>query len=144
MPDMYYCEKRRGNKPLRLFIKDVCISQRPGPGDNPRVYWLWDTRLEPASTQLGPKIPVILMNFYSLRYIRDSEESITGAAIYLSAVLVEELSHCATPSLRNHRNWIRWLEKMHEELHDGTDRKNPKPRGQSRGKGKKEEEKGDQ
>jgi hypothetical protein len=117
VPDLYYREERRGKPPLRIFIKEKQIFQEPEPKDEPRIYWIWDKRLEPASTRLGNEIPTVMMNLYSLRYIRDCAESITGAGIYLSAVLVEELSHCATSSLWNHRNWIRWLDQMQEELH---------------------------
>jgi hypothetical protein len=102
----------------KVNIPKERIFQEPELTDNPMIFWIWESKLKPAFAigKLDP--PLIVMNLYSLKSMHDCDADIVGSALFLSAVLVEELTHCATFSLKNHKNWITWLKHLQEELHE--------------------------
>jgi hypothetical protein len=99
----------------KIIIPEEKIFQIPEPTDNPLIFWLWNPELKPAFTIRESSL--IIMNLYSVKEMKDCDADMVGSSLFLSAVLVEELTHCATLSLRNHKNWNKWLEHLQEELH---------------------------
>lgn len=100
--------------PNKIFIE-------PERTDDPFIFWIWERRLRPAFVIRGrdsnQHSNVLVMNLHGLRGMEDCPEDIIGCTHYLSAVMVEELSHCACHSLKNHRQWIRMLLALQEELY---------------------------
>jgi hypothetical protein len=108
-------EKKVVIPPNRIFIQ-------PDLTDDPLIFWVWEKRLKPAfvirSKSANQPANVLVINLHSLRGMKDCPEDIIGCTQYLSAVMVEELSHCACLSLRNHKQWIGMLQTLQEELHE--------------------------
>lgn len=100
-----------------IFIPENKVFQVPEMTDDPLIFWVWNTELKPAITVKVNRL-LIIMNLYSLKKMKDCEADMVGSSLFLSAVLVEELSHCSTGSIRNHKNWIIWLEQLQEELYE--------------------------
>jgi len=99
--------------PNRVFVE-------PDRTDDPLIFWVWSKDLKPAfvirSKDAHQTANVLIMNLHSLEGMEECPEDFTGCIYYLSAVLVEELSHCACRSLKNHKNWIGMLKDLQAEL----------------------------
>lgn len=114
--------KNRKGIETKVIIPPNKVFVEPEPTDDPLVFWIWEKRLKPAfvirnkSEKLSTN--VLIMNLHSLKGMEDCPEDHIGCMDYLSAVFVEELSHCACRSLKNHKQWIHMLQTLQEELRE--------------------------
>ena len=98
-------------------MKDECIFREPDVDDDPYIVWLWNRRLQSGNTFYAKPINLVTMNLRMAKKMHDCQEDMVGISLFMSAVLVEELTHCATRKIKNHKNWITQLVKLQEELH---------------------------
>lgn len=113
--------KNRKGIETKVIIPPNRVFVEPERTDDPLIFWIWERRLKPAfvirnkSDRQAPN--VLVMNLHSLKDMKDCQEDYIGCTQYLSAVMVEELSHCACRSLKNHKQWIGMLQALQEELY---------------------------
>jgi hypothetical protein len=103
-----------------IRIKDKYIFKEPDIDEDPYIIWVWNKRLQSGNTFYAKPINLVTMNLYMAKKMHDCPEDMVGISQFMSAVLVEELSHCATRSMKNHENWISFLVKLQEQLHYGV------------------------
>lgn len=116
--------KNRKGEEKKIVIPPNKIFVEPNRTDDPLIFWVWSKNLKPAfviRNAVEHSVNVLVMNLYSLKGMEDCPEDFDGCIYYLSAVLVEELSHCACRSLKNHKHWIGILQTLHEELSKGDE-----------------------
>jgi hypothetical protein len=101
-----------------LLVPEKYIFREPDIDEDPYIIWVWNRRLNSGNTWYSKPKNLVTMNLRMLKKMHDCPEDMIGSSLFMSAVLIEELSHCATRSLRNHENWIHILEKLQEELHN--------------------------
>jgi hypothetical protein len=113
--------KTKKGEDKKVVVPPNKIFVEPEPTDDPFIFWIWERRLKPAfiirSKDSNHSANVLVMNLHSLSGMEDCSEDIVGCTHYLSAVMVEELSHCASHSLKNHKQWIKMLKTLQEELY---------------------------
>lgn len=101
-----------------IIVREKYIFLAPDNAtDNPVIFWVWNRRLQSGNTFHSGPTDLVTMNLRMLKKMHDCQEDIVGASLFMSAVLVEELTHCATRSMKNHKNWITMLEALQTELH---------------------------
>jgi len=101
-------------KIAKIVIKRKHIFREPDLDDDPLIFWVWHKRLNSGNTFYAAPKNVITMNLHMLRKMHDCPEDIEGVCHFMSAVLVEELTHCATRSMKNHENWMRYLKCLNK------------------------------
>ena len=102
-------------KRLHHRIPKEHIFRTPLVKENPWIFIIWHRRMEPAIA-VRVRRHIIIINLYSLRKFNATEEEFKLLYHYLSSVMVEELSHCYTKSLKGHDKWIDQFMDLHEEL----------------------------
>jgi hypothetical protein len=107
--------KKNGGE-LMVTVPPKRIFEYPNDEDDPLIFWVWEYQFKPAFKCKRGKKDIVVMNFYSLKDMEDTPKDIADCGIYLSAVLVEELSHCATKSMRGHKGWIDMLTVLQQEF----------------------------
>lgn len=100
-----------------IRIKDKQIFREPDEDEDPYIIWVWNKRLQSGNTFYADPKNLVTMNLRMARKMRDCPEDIVGICQFMSAVLVEELTHCATQDMANHENWINFLVKLQEECY---------------------------
>ena len=101
-----------------ILIPEKYIFREPDRDENTYIFWVWNKRLNSGNTFYAKPKNLVTMNLRMLKKMHDCPEDIIGISLFMSAVLVEELSHCATYSLKNHKNWMQWLKFLQEELYE--------------------------
>lgn len=97
----------------KIIIPEKRIFGIPNWKDIPLFFWVYDRRIKPA---MAVAQKVIIVNFHSLNGMEDIPEEYRGVIIYLSCIIVEELVHCCTRSLKNHKKWVDFIINLHKEL----------------------------
>ena len=114
--------KNRKGEETKVIIPPNRVFVEPDRTDDPLIFWVWDKKLKPAfvirSKDTHQPTNVLIMNLHSLNGMKECPEDYVGCTQYLSAVLVEELCHCACRSLKNHKQWVGILQDLQEELYE--------------------------
>lgn len=100
-----------------IRVKDKCIFREPDEDEDPYIIWLWNKRLQSGNTFYAEPKNLVTMNLRMAKKMHDCQEDMVGICQFMSAVLVEELTHCATREMSNHENWNTILVKLQEECH---------------------------
>jgi hypothetical protein len=100
-----------------IRVKDKYIFKEPDEDETPYIIWVWNKRLQSGNTFYAKPINLVTMNLCMARKMHDCPEDVVGISQFMSAVLVEELTHCATRSMKNHANWNKMLIKLQEEMY---------------------------
>lgn len=103
-----------------IRIKDKHIFREPDEDDDPYIIWVWNKRLNSGNVFYAEPKNVVTMNLRMVRKMHDCPKDIVGVSQFMSAVLVEELTHCATRDMKNHENWNKILVKLQEECYYGA------------------------
>jgi len=109
--------ERKGKRPLNYHIPKERIFCLPNlKKDNPLIFWIFHRKLKPATT-IFSNPPIVIMNLWSLRDYKETDEGqFKHLCHYISAVMVEELSHCSTRQLEGHDKWIFYLQELQRDL----------------------------
>ncbi len=108
-------KKKNGND-VKVVVPPSRIFGYPEETDDPLIFWVYEKQFAPAFTCRKGDQTMVVMNFHGLKGMEDCPEDIEDVGIYLSAVLIEELTHCAIKTLRNHKGWISILKTLQREV----------------------------
>jgi hypothetical protein len=108
--------KKRDGKEKKIIVPPKRIFLYPEDDDDPYIFWVLEKQFAPAFKCKKGNKNIIVMNFHSLKGMKDCPNDIADIPIYLSAVLIEELTHCADSSMKNHKKWINILGNLQGEL----------------------------
>jgi len=117
MDELEIIRERKGKQLQKVHVKENKIFYTPDlENDDIFIFWVWHRRLTPAFAARTTPKPLIVMNLWGIRTFKARDEEFKGLFHYISAVMLEELTHCFTSELAGHRKWIKKFIKLQEEL----------------------------
>lgn len=107
-----------------IRVKDKQIFREPDEDEDPYIIWVWNKRLQSGNTFYSEPKNLVTMNLRMAKKMHDCQVDMVGISLFMSAVLVEELTHDATRDMSGHEKWNDMLVKLQEEMYYVSSKRN--------------------